>query len=341
MVLKILRMKYLYLKIISFKTLSFPNKLLDIDNFKGKNWYEYNSVKLTTLPKSYEFKSYSKKLDFKDINVNFFGVNSETQTSSGGVITDCEITDKNANEAIIINAELISKNQINRSFRYIGVAPPFDGTSIKRGEDGSFVKWFISGTLEVFSNDIYLKQNGIISFRVNITSGAVKVQIGSFSGYYSTSGNHNSSFTGTGKKNVKITIMGGGGTANGEIKLLKVYASTLSPKKQTGLISGFKQLNAKLSLPQQIIDNKPLMSYPRGSMDNIGLIDCNVKYSKEINFTIPLDEEIFDLDFDKYMALNSEKRIIFERKRQILTNQKGEAVISKSDHIKCKSNEIY
>ena len=324
---------------ISFKTLSFPNKLLDIDNFKGKNWHEYNSVKLSTLPKVYEFKSYSKKLDFKDINVNFFGVDSKTQTSSGGVITDCEVINENAEELIIIKAERISKNQINKAFRYAGIAPNFDGTSVKRGEDGSFVKWLISGTLEMFSNDIHLRQNGngIISFRVNITSGAVKVQIGNFSGYYTANGNYSQSFIGTGKKNVKITIMGGGGTANGEIKLLKVYIATLSPKKQTGLISGFKQLNAKLSLPQQIIDNKPLMSYPRGSLDDIGIIDCNVKYSKEINFIIPLNEEIFELDFDKYMALNGEKWIVFERKRQILT----ETETSKYDKVKCKSNNIY
>ena len=72
-------------------------------------------------------------------------------------------------------------------------------------------------------------------------------------------------------------------------------------------------------------------------MEDSGVINCNTLYSKEINTIVPLNDDMFDLDFNKYVGLGSEKYIIFERKRQILT----ETEISKEDHLILKSNKIY
>lgn len=330
---------------ISFKNLSFPNKYLDIDNYKTKNWYLNNSVKLSESENIYEYKSKSDKLDFKDVTVNFFGTKKILQSVSGSVVTDCEILTNEPDSYVLIDTQIGSANQINRPFTYIGDPPTYDGDYVKRGEDGSFVSWNLgSGTLELFSNDIYFDYptyTAHISYYVKIYSGAVKVEIGNYTGFHTASGSVSTSFSGSGKDNVKITI-GTGGSMEGNITNLSISVVSKTPKTQTGLITGIKKKNAILSLPQVIINDKPLMSYPRGSMEKIGIIDCNTKYSKEIDFIIPLDEEIFGMEcFEKYMELDGEKWIVFERKRQILTNQNGEAVISKYDKIKCKSNDIY
>jgi len=334
---------------ISFKYLSFTSKLLDIDNYKGRNWFENNAPVFNEVAKVYTFQSNSEMLDFKEQKVSFYGYNPQQDSVSEGIVTDCEITEKTEDQIILIDTDVVNHNQIYGQFQY---NDPVNGTeAIFRSVDGRFIQWDYNNLEEstyirfgLKSNLIYMTGSTIqISYGVLLYEGSVRVKIGNYDVIHSSSTTVNVYTTTSASVERLYLYVGGAAPSNvrGFLYNIEVRVITLTPKKTQGVLSGASKLNGKLANANTIKNYKPQMSYSKGYFENFGTIDCNVKYSKEINFPIRLDEEIFDLDFDKYMALNSEKWIIFERKRQVLTNQNGEAIISKSDHIKCKSNEIY
>lgn len=323
---------------VSFTSLSFENMLLDIKNYKGRDWLENEAVTINNIADTYMFETASKKFDFTSRRIDFFGLKNLSESISGKVVTDPEIDTQDNDRYIIIEPTISILNHIKTKFvPTTSQNDEFLARAFTFGENGTWVKWSFSDyDMSLKSNDIYLSGSFYIAYAVQVEGDGIHVSIGDYNAYHTVSGYYSGNGNGFGKTNIIIRLNAPNYTV-GELFNLKLRTNTISPKVSTGLITGLSKKNNNLSLPKTIINNKPLMSYPKGTMDNVGIIDCNTKYSKEINFVIPLESGIFDLDFNKYLKLNNEKYIVFERKRQIFDEEK----ISGIDTIKAKSNEIY
>jgi len=332
----------------SFKSLSFTEKLFDLDNYKNYNFILNKEVILNNVPNLFKFQSASKSLDFRNQDVSFYGYNPEQKSISEGVITDIENTEKDENAFMLIKTKEEYHDQIYEQFVYDGFQ---NGTeAIFRSLNGKYVSWEDSYLdqstyidIKLYSNAIYLDiDNDIqLSYGVIIYEGSVTISIGSYSATHSSSTSVNTFITGStapdGDHLVIRVSNKDGGDAGGFVYGIKVKVRTNIPKAATGVISGISKKNGNLSLANTIKAFKPLMSYPDGFLEDHGVLVCNTLYSKEINVKVPLNEAMFDLDLNKYVSVGSEEYIIFERKRQILT----ETEISKTDILRLKSKEIY
>lgn len=329
----------------SFKSLSFDTKLLDIDNYRNTNFYALEKVNLTELPKVIDFKSDAWQLDFRSQKVSFYGNNILKDQITLPISTNLESTSNSKDEYILIDTQEVSHDQIYERGIYNSV---INGTeAVLRTPDGKFVSWstgfldlstFID--IDLFSNRIYTQGSGTmnVSFGVIIYSGSVRIRVGNLDQTYSASTTVNTNVNVTDDiEYFRITFNSGASSYNGFVYNISVKPITKVPTASTAVISGRSLKNANLSLANSIVNKMPLMSYKQGYLQDYGTIDVDVKYSKGINFVIPLDFDIFGYDMNDYCELNGEKYIIFEEKRQIL----DEYTINEYTNLKCRSNEVY
>lgn len=330
-------------KEISFIYPNFNTKRLDIEDYLNKDNYPDRLVNLNQVPKIINFNTEDVTLDFRSQELSFFGRNEQTEDKQLSIITDPENTSKEG--YIIIKTKEENQDQIYERGIYVGEQ---NGTeAVFRSADGKYISWdtdnldlatFIE--FDLYSNLINLDidEACVLSYDWVVYSGNIQVIFGDYNVTHTPgNGSVNRNINASGDERLRI-ISGQQSSAAGFIANLKLKVKTKIPETETGIISGLSKKNGELSPANLIVNKKPFVSFKKTYLNEYGKIDCNAGFYKQISdLVIPLNEKIFDWDFNEYLALDNEKYIIFEEKRQILTSTE----ISKHSKITAKSNEIY
>jgi len=325
-------------------------QLLDIENFKSRNWYKNNEPEILQNYKKEVFNSGSSRLDFRNQTVSFYNYEDSERVRNEGIITDVELTDESADNFIIINTNEVWQDQIFEQFQYYNLQVGTE--AILRTMNGKFISWdselldrssYIG--FDLVSNGIYcdIDQNIRVSFGYVIYEGDVTIRCGNLE-WNLTAGMSSNSTIGNGQASsitptmtVHVNDPNNSGV-RGFIFNIKVETLTRTPVVAEGIISGQNIKNGNLALANTIKNYRVPMSYSKGYLEDYGLLEFYTDFSKEIESTLPLDEGIFDKTiYEKYLLLGLEKYCIFERKRQVLTENN----ISNFDIIKAKTDAVY
>jgi hypothetical protein len=334
----------------------YSNKLIDIDNYLGFNFYENNKPKHLPLPRMFNFESGSNRIDFGNQSVSFTGYLEGTESKAEGISCDVEKRDKSPDSYILVHTVSEERNQIYKQFRYDGIIE--NGIeAIFRSENGRYISWnydrLESSTyidFKLISNNIYsqLSSSIYISFSYVIYKGYVKISVenknwtvgrgdtmdvGSVSGYFNISGSD--------IIHMVIELMQElTYDSRGFIYNIQVSPQTKVPQLMNGIISRLPKRNGSICLANTVKNYEIPMSYTKGILKGYGEITCKTVFNREIEVFIPLENiSIFDIEqvFEKYLGYSNEKYCIFERKKKILT----ETEESKFDTIIARTNEVY
>jgi len=333
--------------ITSFRKLSFTEKLLDIDNYLGYNFKQLIDPSQLNVPKIYEFESGTKRPDFGNQKVSFHN-NGTSQPVSQGVITDPENTDQSKESFLLIETDIKVHDQIYSKMSLI--SPTTGIIGIFRTENGKYIGWdtqkmgeYTYIQFNATSNLIHLDIDNYIeiSYGVKIYDGKVTVNIGNYTATHTSSAVVNTTTTSTGTEEYfNVTLdsrVGSYSNYKGFLYDIKIRVKTRRPKAAIGKISGLSKLNGNLALSNIIYNNKPLMSYPKGHLENYGSIVCEPQYSESMDVIMPLPDEVFEQDYNKHLVLDGKEYVIFERKQQIIDTN----TIVNNSRLNIRTNDIY
>lgn len=329
---------------IGFKSLSFPTKLIDAKDFRDHDFLPNQQLTFTEQPKILEFQSSSSLVDFRTKELSFYNIERVKETITENVVVDLENTESSKTNLVLMQTDNTLVDRIYEQLQ------PYDNITgniaVSRSLNGKFIQWntdkliyenYVRG--EYRSNPIDLEVNTgmYISYEVTIIGGGnVRVRIGSYDVTHTATTTVNTVTTGTSGDPARINIDTLSVDSYGYISNLTVRSYTRTPQPGTGLITGLRKLNGNLALPNTINSRKPLAPYSTGYLEDYGNIACNTRYSKNLEFDVCLNEDIFGYDINKYIDVDNERFIIFEEKRKVLSENE----ISEFTNIKCKSNTV-